>query len=185
MLQRGCDIAEVTELPLPPKGRLWACCIVLKGEEKDSSRMSCAPNIRSTSRHPGDVIEEIAEDRPKTSTITYLPPCDEWQRSLCQKLGMTFIRRNNTHILQPKEYSISHQPAATVRIQGDGNCFFKALAFVITGSQDEHLELRGIATSYMQHNAEILSCYLNAHENNGRVSSKNKHAQFICLGYGS
>ena len=25
-----------------------------------------------TSRHPDDVIEEIAEDGPKTSTITYL-----------------------------------------------------------------------------------------------------------------
>ena len=42
--------------------------------------------------------------------------------------------------------------------------FFRALAFVITGSQDEHLELRAIATSYMQHNAENLSCYLNAHK---------------------
>ena len=62
---------------------------------------------------------------------------------------MTFVRRNITHILQPKEYSISHQPAATVRIQRDGNCFFRALAFVITGSQDEHLELRAIATSNM------------------------------------
>ena len=67
---------------------------------------------------------------------------------------MTFIRRNITHILQPIKYSISHQPAATVRVQGDGYCFFRALAFVITGSQDEHLELRAIATSYMQHNAE-------------------------------
>ena len=35
---------------------------------------------------------------------------------------------------------------------------FRALAFVITGSQDEH------PTTYMQHNAGILSCYLNAHE---------------------
>ena len=72
-----------------------------------------------------------------------------------------FVRRNITHILRP---SISHQPAATVRIRGDGNCFFRALAFVITGSQDEHQELRAITTTYMQHNAGILSCYLNAHE---------------------
>ena len=99
---------------------------------------------------------------------------------------MTFIRRNITHILQPKEYSISHQPAATVRIQGDGNCSFRALAFVITGSQDEHLELRAIATSYMQHNAENLSCYLNAHETMDEyLATTCRHAQFICLGYGS
>ena len=42
--------------------------------------------------------------------------------------------------------------------------FFRALAFVITGSQYEHEELRAITTTYMQHNAGILSCYLNAHE---------------------
>ena len=75
-----------------------------------------------------------------------------------------FVRRNIAHILQPIEFSISYQPAATVRIRGDGNCFFRALAFVITGSQDEHQELRAITTTYMQHNAGILSCYLNAHE---------------------
>ena len=77
---------------------------------------------------------------------------------------MIFVRRNITHILQPIEFSISHQPAATVRIRGDGNCFYRALAFVITGSQYEHQELRAITTTYMQHNAGSLSCYLNAHE---------------------
>ena len=46
-----------------------------------------------------------------------------------------------------------------------------------------HLELRAIATSYMQHNAENLSCYFNAHETMDEylASSKNRHAQFICL----
>ena len=51
-----------------------------------------------------------------------------------------------------------------MRILGDGNCFFRALAFVITGSQDEHQELRTMTTTYMQHMAGILSCYLDAHE---------------------
>ena len=139
----------------------WVCAKRRLFSSKDEfSLKKIVESQDQTSRHPGDVIEKNAVDGPKTSTITYLPPCDEWQRSLCQRLGMTFIRRNITHILQPKEYSISHQPAATVRILGDGNCFFRALAFVITGSQDEHLELRTIATSYMQHNAENLSCYL-------------------------
>ena len=43
----------------------------------------------------------------------------------------------NKEYYAPIEFGISHQPAATVRIQGDGKCFFRALAFVITGSQDE------------------------------------------------
>ena len=38
------------------------------------------------------------------------------------------------------------------------------MAFVITGSQDEHQELRAITATYMQYNAGILSFYLIAHE---------------------
>ena len=116
----------------------------------------------NTSTHPDAVVDEIVQAGP--NTISYLPACDEWQKSLCQFLGMTFVRRNITHILQPIEFSIFHQPATTVRILGDGNCFFRALAFVITGSQDEHQELRTMTTTYMQHNAGILSCYLDAYE---------------------
>ena len=97
-----------------------------------------------TSKQPDAMVEEIAKDDP--NTISYLPACDEWQKSLCQLLGMIFVRRNITHILQPIKFSISYQPAATVRIRGDDNCFFRALAFVITGSQDEHQELRAITT---------------------------------------
>ena len=108
-----------------------------------------------TSRLPDAVVDEIVKASPNTI---------EWQKCLCQFLGMTFVRSNITHILQPNEFSIFHQPATIVVIIGDGNCFFRALAFVITGSQDEHQELGTMTRTYMHHNAEILSCYLNTHE---------------------
>ena len=78
---------------------------------------------------------------------------------------------------------ISHL-LATIIIQRDCTCVFRALAFVITGSQDEHLELRAIAISYMQYNAEKFSCYLNAHETMDEYLAITD-MQFICLGYGS
>ena len=75
-----------------------------------------------TSKHPDAtcIVEEIAKDGQYN--ISYFPACDE---SLCQLLGMIFVRRNITHILQPIEFSISHQPAATVRNRGDGNSFLQ------------------------------------------------------------
>ena len=63
---------------------------------------------------------------------------------------------------EPCEFSTFQQPAVTERILGDGNCFFRALAHVVTGSQEDHYELRVITTSYMQHND--LSCYLQAND---------------------
>ena len=56
------------------------------------------------------------------------------------------------------------EPAAKGRIKGDGNCFFRALAFLITGSQDDHNELRLLTTTYMSHQAASLSCYLKESE---------------------
>ena len=50
-----------------------------------------------TSKHPDAMVEEIAKDGP--NTISYLPACDEWQKSLRQLLGMIFVRRSITHIL--------------------------------------------------------------------------------------
>ena len=38
--------------------------------------------------------------------------------------------------------------------------FFRALAHVITGSQEDHYEIRLLITSCMSHHASKLSCYL-------------------------
>ena len=66
-----------------------------------------------TSKHPDAMVEEIAKDGP--NTISYLPACDKWQKSLYQLLGIIFVKRNIAHILQTIEFSISYQPAATCR----------------------------------------------------------------------
>lgn len=105
-----------------------------------------------TSSRSDTMVEEVDIESP--STIAYWPVCAEWQKYRCQLLGVTFLRGNIGHILKPVEFSISHQPAKTVRIRGDGHCSFKALALIITGSQDEYHEFRAITTS----SSSILSC---------------------------
>ena len=34
-------------------------------------------------------------------------------------------------------------------VQGDGNCLFRALSYVVTGSEEQHMEVREGITSYM------------------------------------
>ena len=110
-----------------------------------------------------DVIVDQVDNESET-TIKYWPVCEDWQKSKCQMLGMKFVRGNISHVQEPCAFSTFHQPAVTGRTLGDGNCFFRALAHVVTGSQEDHYELRVITTSYMQHNAEDLSCYLEAND---------------------
>ena len=44
--------------------------------------------------------------------------------------------------------NVSHHPAATTRIATDGNCFFRSMSLVITGSQEFYQELRLLITTH-------------------------------------
>ena len=46
------------------------------------------------------------------------------------------------HVQQPIMINVSHHPAATTRIAADGNCFYRRMSLVVTGSQAFHQELR-------------------------------------------
>ena len=95
----------------------------------------------------------------------YWPVCNEWQIMKCQHLGFNHIRGNHCHFSEPQNFSRFHILQARGRIQGDGNCFFfRALALLITGSQEDHTELRALITTYMPHNADQFSSYLKEDE---------------------
>ena len=46
-------------------------------------------------------------------------------------------------------------PKKTGRIKGDGNCFFRAIAEIVTGDQDDHNEMRLIVTAYMMNKSNL------------------------------
>ena len=83
--------------------------------------------------------------------ISYIPVCNTWQKETCASLGLTLIHGNHSHVQQPIMINVSHRPAATTRIAADGNCFFRSISLVVTGSQDFHQELRLLITTHMIH----------------------------------
>ena len=44
----------------------------------------------------------------------------------------------------------------TIRVKGDGNCFFRAIALVVCGNQEEHALFRRLVASFMLSNAVLL-----------------------------
>ena len=50
---------------------------------------------------------------------------------------------------------VSQAPEKTGRIKGDGNCFFHAIAQIVTGDQDDHNEMQLILTTYMMNNSNL------------------------------
>lgn len=96
--------------------------------------------------------------------ISYNPVCIEWQISKCNSLGLNFCQANNLHHgkMQPQMIEVSQKPLRTARISPDGNCFFRCIAMIVTGSQEYHEEMRLLITTYMISNSsnEKLSCLL-------------------------
>ena len=72
----------------------------------------------------------------------YFPIDEEWQRSCCSQLNLNFYSTykkskgdGNTILTRPNMRTIKG-------IRGDGNCLFRALSFVLTGSQEQHSHVR-------------------------------------------
>ena len=100
----------------------------------------------------------------KVDMISYVPVCSDWQEKRCILLGLKFLHGNRIHCQKPSMIGISQAPLAIGRIKGDGNCFFRSIAQTLTGSQEDHDEIRLMITSFMMHNASKLSCLLDPHE---------------------
>ena len=103
-------------------------------------------------------MKQVDDTDHESNNIPYWPVCEAWQKSMCQLLGIRFVRGNVSHTQEHFNYSINHFPAVTGRSLGDGNCSFRALAFLLTGSQDDHIEFRTLITTYIAHNAGLMAC---------------------------
>ena len=89
--------------------------------------------------------------------VLYLPvgTCTGWQQQKCESLGLVFLHGINLQCKDPMRVGISQAPKANYRIRGDGNCLFRSIAQILTGSQDDHQEVRLLVTSHMSHNLTI------------------------------
>ena len=95
-----------------------------------------------------DILMRIVENE-QISQICYMPVCKEWQKNRCNSLGLPYIHGNIEHHTTKVMVPVNLCPSSTARIVADGNCFFRSLSFVLTGSQDYHQEVRLLVTTYM------------------------------------
>ena len=73
-------------------------------------------------------------------------PITALQRSCAAySLGLTVVQ-------MPKlaAFNSASKPISVQAISGDGNCFFRAVAFILTGSQHEHRKFRVAVVNHME-----------------------------------
>jgi len=67
---------------------------------------------------------------------------EEWQRQACELLGIRFVcpfqrQDGGSHVV------LTRPDLRSLRsIGGDGNCLFRALCYIISGSEDQHYQVR-------------------------------------------
>ena len=108
--------------------------------------------------------------------------CQEWQRDRCCQLGLKLHHGNHRHSNKPSCIGTTQAPKMTTRIKGDRNCFFRAISQVLTGSQEDHQEVRALVISYMLENAtsnKMMSALLGSMT----TMMQYKNVQFECVGY--
>lgn len=90
--------------------------------------------------------EVLTVDRPAApqyewTHYRYHLAYEDWQREACELLEIEFIRLFHWQDGGPDVVLTRPDLCALTSIGADGNCLFRALCYIISGSEDQHLEI--------------------------------------------
>ena len=87
----------------------------------------------------------------------YFPIDEEWQRQACRLLNLRFVQPFERESGGPDVILTLPDTFHLRRIGGDGNCLFRAMSFIITGSEGQHFEIRTSIIAHMLNIPELLT----------------------------
>ena len=122
----------------------------------DKQTEKCAPTRASKRRilsagQPMPMRANFVYNSPRTSISTrlrYNPVSPVWQRQACQKVGLQFVSENGSVPGGPNA-PLTH-PVCGRKINPDGICLFRALSYIITGSERQHFQLRSLIVAHVR-----------------------------------
>ena len=122
-------------------------------------KVECDPVTKQAKRKPSEPLDDPPAKRSNTDDddcvetgeepwlvdgrwihLRYHQVNEDWQHCMCAILGLNFVRSNRLGGGGPDV--ILTRPLAVKRIGGDGNCLFRCLSYVLTGSQEQYHEVR-------------------------------------------
>ena len=79
----------------------------------------------------------------KPNKFLFLPVSLNWKEKKVKAINVsTFNREHKTASTYGKWYGNRDAPSSVYRIVADGNCLFRAVSYVVSGSQEHHRMLR-------------------------------------------
>ena len=146
-----------------------------------AQKVSEVPNVPCVQAKTDGTDSELAITGVYTdnSHFKYNPVEVEWQLRVCRLLGLGFCGPNRITPGSPNAPLAN--PVGFKNIRGDGNCMFRSLSFIITGSEDQHMHVRRAIIRHMRDIGNILwesqiSSLLNNLRSIGEVSVGNNQS---------
>ena len=150
-LLHTCD----QEAPVKKKPKLNATL----NHMKQCGEMIRSATDRPTKKHKftksNKDCEVVAVDRPvmpryEWSDYRYYPVNEEWQRRACDLLGIQFLHPFCRQDGGPHVVLTRPDLRSLKSIGADGNCMFRALSYIVSGSENQHLEVRNAIVAHMR-----------------------------------
>ena len=91
---------------------------------------------------------EITRVELNTSQFKYYPGNVEWQQRICEELQLEY--RGPNGIASGSPSTPLTNPTGFKNIRGDGNCMLRAFSFIITDSEDQHMQVRHAIVRHMR-----------------------------------
>ena len=107
-----------------------------------------------TSSLSDDAVVEIRLE--VDSEIQHFSPVDEeWQSVACKRLPQNTEVRS-PHPSNRASVRLSCEPKGVIHMRGDGNCFFRAISYALTGSQMQYENVRQNVVQWMAQHDDTL-----------------------------
>ena len=128
-----------------------------------NTNSDCSSNKRSNTNDDDDVeiIEELSRSFDCSHpNFRYYQVDEQWQRHWCSMLGLVCTKiydrssgSSDTPLTAPTARCVQH-------ILGDGNCLFRSLSFVLTGSQQSHMNVRSLICEHMHKISRLMLSHI-------------------------
>ena len=160
-------------------------CIIDGTEEKSEAKRPACFKCITGKKHSKSVTNKASTKPKKSKTsndckftnaigvgVTSYPnfryyQIDEcWQLKTCTRLGFQFVKKFICSVGSADTVLTRPNLRGLKQISGDGNCLFRAIQFIITGSEEQHFILRSVVISYMMSMSHLLvGCRSDGHWN--------------------
>ncbi|KAL7853101.1 hypothetical protein SRHO_G00188860 [Serrasalmus rhombeus] len=128
----------------------------------DESKVSADDRAERYSRSAEPLVSDVVLiGETHSESFRFSPLTAQQQKSLCVRHGIVYVEHG--HVDVTAAVSIG-EPCETQTIAGDGNCFFRSLAFAVSGSEKEHARIRRAVVKHMiQSESRYVSCVRQQH----------------------